>query len=222
LLSSELHRFKREHPERRLFLICHSMAGLVARDCLEDSNLNPGSVERLIMIAPPTHGTVIAQLGIGADVWEHWVARREGRPIDRVHDSIVDGFGEATADLRPKSKFLTELNARPLNANVRYTNLLGTGACLSESQVAFVRGSICDCVAKIPGGERKSKELETLLADMDELVEGKGDGVVSVKRGRLDGVADTVILPFGHAAVTGEPTTPVLREVQNVVLARLK
>jgi hypothetical protein len=85
-----------------------------------------------------------------------------------------------------------------------------------------MRESICDCVAKIPGGKRGAKELEALLADIDEMVEGKGDGIVAVKRGRLAGVADTLVLPFSHIAVTGEPTTDVLREVQEVVLARVR
>jgi pimeloyl-ACP methyl ester carboxylesterase len=222
LLSRDLHRFERQHPNRRLILVCHSMGGLIARACIEDPNLDPGNVERLIMIAPPTHGTMIAHFGIGADVWEHWLARREGQFKERMRDSVVDGLDEAAIDLCPKSEFLTKLNARPLNPNVRYTNLLGTGAHLTESQVAWMREQICDCMAKLPGGERRSQEYEKLLADLDEMVKGKGDGVVAVKRGRLNGVSDTLILPFGHIAVTGEPKNDVLREVQHIVLARVK
>jgi pimeloyl-ACP methyl ester carboxylesterase len=222
LLSAELHRFKRLHPDRRINLVCHSMGCLIARGCVEDSRLDPENVERLIMIAPPTHGTVIAQFGIGADVWEHWLARRDGQLKERMRDSIVDGLGEAAIDLCPKSVFLTELNARPLNPRVQYTNLLGTGAHFTESQVTWMREQICDRVTKLPGGERSAKKLETLLADLDEMVRGKGDGVVAVKRGRLDGVADTLVLPFGHISVTGEPTNDVLREVQRVVLARVQ
>jgi hypothetical protein len=43
-----------------------------------------------------------------------------------------------------------------------------------------------------------------------------------VKRGRLDGVADTVIMPFGHMAVTGEPRNETLREFQEAVLQRVQ
>jgi pimeloyl-ACP methyl ester carboxylesterase len=222
LLSRDLHRFQRQHPNRRLILVCHSMGGLIARACIEDSSLDPGNVDRLIMIAPPTHGTMIAHFGIGADVWEHWLARRDGQFKERLRDSIVDGLDEAAIDLCPKSEFLTKLNARPLNPDVRYTILLGTGARMTESQVTWMREQICDCVAKLPGGKRRSQEVEKLLADLDEMVKGKGDGVVAVKRGRLDGVADTLILPFGHSSVTGEPRSDVLREVQHVVVARVQ
>jgi hypothetical protein len=64
--------------------------------------------------------------------------------------------------------------------------------------------------------------LDALLADIDELVEGKGDGVVAVKRGRLDGVTDTQVLPFGHLAVTGAATSDSVRGVQHLVLERVQ
>jgi pimeloyl-ACP methyl ester carboxylesterase len=222
LLSSELRHFAQQYPQRRVILVCHSMGGLIARACLEDSLYDPGNVDRLIMIAPPTHGTIIAHFAVGTDAWEHWLARKDGWPWKRARDSIVDGLGEAAGDLCPKSEFLTELNSRPLNPHVRYTVLLGTGARLSESQAAWIRESVCDCLAKCPGGDRSAKELDALLADIDELVEGKGDGVVAVKRGRLEGVDDTLILPFGHIAVTGEPNSELLHDVQRVVLERVQ
>jgi len=222
LLSSELHRFALQYPDRRVILICHSMGGLVARECVENSLYDPRNVDRLIMIAPPTHGSLIAHFAVGTDLWEHWLSRKQGWPLERLRDSVVDGLGEAAGDLCPASQFLTELNGRPLNARVRYTVLLGTGARLTDDQVAWIRESVCDRLAKLPGGATSAKELDALLADIDELVEGKGDGVVAVKRGRLDGVADTVVLPFGHIAVTGEPKTSVLHDVQDVVLARVR
>lgn len=221
LLSSELHRFRLQYPQRHVILVCHSMGGLVARECVENALYDPGNVTRLIMIAPPTHGTLVAYFAVGTDLWEHWLARKEGWPIARLRDSIIDGLGEAADDLCPRSQFLSELNARPLNPRVRYTVLLGTGARLSESQVDWIRQSVCDRLAQLPGGKGSAQDLDALLADIDELVQGKGDGVVAVKRGRLDGVADTLVMPFGHLAVTGEPKNDVLRDVQHVVLERL-
>jgi hypothetical protein len=198
------------------------MGGLVARECVENSLYDPRNVDRLIMIAPPTHGSLIAHFAVGTDLWEHWLARKEGWPLERLRDSVVDGLGEAAGDLCPTSEFLNELNNRPLNPHVRYTVLLGTGARLTDAQVAWIRESVCDRLANLPGGATSAKELDALLADIDELVEGKGDGVVAVKRGRLNGVADTMVMPFGHIAVTGEPKTSVLHDVQNVVLARVR
>ena len=76
-------------------------------------------------------------------------------------------------------------------------------------------------LAQAPGAKSGVERLEALLGDMDELVEGKGDGVVAVARGRLNGVSDTLVLPFGHLAVTGAPATDVVRQVQAAVLERL-
>jgi pimeloyl-ACP methyl ester carboxylesterase len=222
LLSSELRKFALQNPQRKVILVCHSMGGLVARACVEDSLYDPGNVERLIMIAPPTHGTFIAHFAVGTDLWEHWLSRSRGWPWQRMRDSIVDGLGEAAYDLCPDSEFLKELNARPLNPRVRYTVLLGTGARLNEAQVDWIRHSICESLAKMPGGAKEAKDLHAILADVDELVEGKGDGIVAVKRGTLEGVPDTLTMPFGHLAVTGDATTDLIRSVQHVVLERVR
>lgn len=222
LLSHELRTFARQHPKRRVILVCHSMGSLVARACIEDSLYDPGNVERLIMIAPPTHGTLIAHFAVGSDLWEHWLSRKEGGPWRRTRDAIVDGLGEAANDLCPDSEFLVQLNARPLNRRARYSILLGTGAHIQEEQLAWIRTSVCDGLSKVPGGDRSAARLQAILNDIDELVEGKGDGVVAVKRGRLDGVSDTLVLPFGHVAVAGEPKSEVLRSVQRAVLARVQ
>ena len=60
------------------------------------------------------------------------------------------------------------------------------------------------------------------LEDLDEVVEGKGDGVVSVKRGRLEGVDDTVVLKFGHARVLRTPAHGDVNRAHQELLRRLK
>ncbi len=222
LLSEELERFAARYPERRIALVCHSMGSLVARACVENPQLDPGNVARLIMIAPPTHGTLIAYFAVGTDVYEHWLARSGGGPWRRMRDSVIDGLGEAADELRPDSAFLHNLNSRPLNPHVRYTVLLGTGARLDDEQVAWVRDSFCKHLAKVPGADGSAERLAEILDDIDEIVEGKGDGIVAVKRGRLDGVADTLIMPFGHMAIAGEPSNEMLRQVQQAVLQRVQ
>jgi pimeloyl-ACP methyl ester carboxylesterase len=221
LLSSQLRQFARTFPNRRVIVVCHSMGSIVARACVEDSLYDPGNVDRLIMIAPPNNGTMIAHFAIGSDVWEHWLARREGSLWRRFHDSVVDGLGEAADDLCPGSPFLAELNSRPRNPRVAYTVILGTGALMTEAELEWVRTSIVERFEQVPGTRSSAVRLNRLLANVDELVEGRGDGVVSVERGRLAGVADTLVLPFGHLAVTGEPSTAVVQEVQAAVLERL-
>jgi len=222
LLSEELKKFAARYPERRIALVCHSMGSLVARACIENATLDPGNVERLIMIAPPTHGTLVAHFAVGTDLYEHWLARKNGGAWRRFRDSIVDGLGEAADDLCPASVFLNELNAQPRNPRVRYSIFLGTGGCMSDSQVTWIRESFCENLAKVPGGDGSAERLDAILSDIDELVEGRGDGIVAVKRGRLEGVADTLVMPFGHMAVTGEPRDETLREFQQAVLERVQ
>jgi pimeloyl-ACP methyl ester carboxylesterase len=221
LLSCELSKFAREHPDRRFALVCHSMGGMVARACVEDGLYDPGNVDRLIMIAPPSRGSCIAYFAVGTDVWEHWLARRTGNPWRRFHDSVVDGLGEAADELCPGSEFLNELNSRPRNPRVQYSIILGSGARMSEAEMEWIRQSVVGKLAEVPGAERSAERLDRLLADMDELVAGKGDGVVAVKRGRLDGVDDTLVIPFGHLSVIGSGTSDAVRRVQQAVLERL-
>jgi hypothetical protein len=59
------------------------------------------------------------------------------------------------------------------------------------------------------------------LAELDEPVAGKGDGVVTVARGRLGGVGDTVVLKFRH----DDPLSGVARadaeKLQREIVKRL-
>lgn len=221
-MSEQLKDFAVRYPERRIALVCHSMGGMVARACLENLELDPGNVERLIMIAPPTHGTLVAHFAIGSDLYEHWIARSSGGPWRRIRDSIADGLGEAAHDLCPDSEFLADLNRRPRNPRVRYSLFLGTAGCVNDAQLLWIRESLCENLAKLPGAEGQAERLDRILADLDELVQGKGDGIVAVKRGRLAGVSDTVVMPFGHLAVTGEPTDDTIRTFQREIIARVR
>ena len=199
LLSSELRRFRRAEPDRHIILVCHSMGGMVARACIEDSLYDPCNVQRVILIAPPTCGTAIAHFAVGTDVWEHWLARRDGGPWRRFRDSVVDGLGEAADELCPGSDFLQELNSRPRNPRVRYSVILGSGARMTEAEMVWIRESVIAKLAEVPGAKGGIERIEALLGDLDELVEGKGDGVVAVARGRLEGVSDTLVRPLvGH------------------------
>ncbi len=221
-LSKQLHQLARDYPSRRVALVCHSTGGLVARACIEDPALDPGNVDQLIMIAPPTHGSQLARFAVGTDVWEHWLSRKDGWPWTRVHDSIVDGLGEAADELCPGSDFLTHLNARHRNPRVRYSILLGTRSALSDGEVAWIRENVCEKLKELPGVDGRAERLEALLDDIDELVDGKGDGVVAVKRGRLKGVDDTVVLPFCHMAIGGKTPDDEASAVYREVLQRLQ
>ncbi|TWT77373.1 Alpha/beta hydrolase family protein [Posidoniimonas polymericola] len=222
LLSAQLRLFAEQHPERRVALVTHSMGGLVARECLEDDGLWPGNVDRLIMVAPPTHGSTLARYAVGLDLWEHWIVRNDGAdPWRRVRESIADGLSEAPADLRPGSKFLRRLNARDRREEVRYTVLLGSAAQVSEEHRYLVRQTLLKTAELTPGWETDAAAVDRALACMDEVTDGKGDGAVAISRGRLPGVADTVVLPFSHLGVVHGDQEPGGLEARQVILDRL-
>jgi pimeloyl-ACP methyl ester carboxylesterase len=222
LMSRQLKEFAKDHPGQKIALVTHSMGGLVARAVIENSDLDPGDVTRLVMIAPPSQGTLLAQFAVATDLWEHWIARHEGGGWARWRDSVIDGLGEAADDLTPDSPFLTELNARPRNPHVHYSLFLGTGASVSEDEMNWMREAIKKTGGHFPGLRSGAGKLDAMLADMDELIDGKGDGVVALKRGRLTGVDDVVILPFGHLSCTGKPDREAVKQLQVELLARLK
>jgi pimeloyl-ACP methyl ester carboxylesterase len=224
LLSRDLKAFAAEHPGVPISLVTHSMGGLVARACVEDPALDPGNVARLVMIAPPTHGSMLAHASFGTDLWEHWLARREGNPWRRFRDSVVDGLGEAADELVPGSPFLSELNARPRNANIRYAIFLGTHAAISEREFANLRWVLRKSMKSEHLG-RIVAPVDNVVEDLDEVVDGRGDGVVSIERGRLEGVDDVVLLAFDHFSCTGDVDDRdgnAVRQLQAELLARLR
>ncbi len=222
LLAAELARWKKIRPRQRVSLVTHSMGGLVARVAIEDPQLDPGNVDRLIMVAPPNQGCELAQFAFGLDLWEYMDGRelRDKRCI--FYSSIEDGLSEATVDLEPNSIFLTKLNRRQRNANVRYSIFLGTGAPCSQRELDNVRGYITNAGERCSWAKFFTSRIEPSLADMDEVIKGKGDGAVAVKRGRLDGVQDTNILGFSHLNVLHDTNDPHVKEVYAEVLKRLK
>jgi pimeloyl-ACP methyl ester carboxylesterase len=221
-LSKNLKEIAAQHPQQKIAIVTHSMGGLVARACLESQELDPGNVTRLVMIAPPTHGTMLAHVAIATDVWEHWLGRAEGGAWTRCRDSVIDGLGEAADDMVPGSRFLADLNARPRNPHVRYSIFLGTCASVTEGEMKWMRTALQETGGNCPGLRDCTSRVDNLLADMEELVDGKGDGVVALKRGRLDGVDDVLVLPFGHLNCTGPDDCEAAQRVQTEVLARLR
>ncbi|MCC6492294.1 MAG: hypothetical protein IT424_04665 [Pirellulales bacterium] len=222
ILSRQLKRLHDQHPNVSVALVTHSMGGIVARVCLERGDLDPGNVTRLIMIAPPSQGTLLAHLAVATDLWEHWLNRPTGSCWTRWRDSVIDGLGEAADDLAPGSPFLTRLNQGPRNLQVSYSILLGASAAVSEGEMQWIRSAVDTTGGRCPALRTCAAHVDDLLGDMDEIIDGKGDGVVAVKRGRLAGVDDTIVLPFGHLSCTGPPDCEAVRQLQEAVLSRLQ
>jgi len=220
VLAEKLATLAREHPDRKLTLITHSMGGLLARAVIENEQLDPGNVEQLIMVACPNHGSLLAHLSFGFDFWEY-LADRDRRLMERFYAAIEDGLGEATDDLQPKSLFLEQLNFRSRRPNVSYTNLLGNAAPLSDESLLGLRETLRKVGDKNRFVRFLGDRLDNYLADLDEVVKGKGDGAVAVKRGRLEGVPDTQVLEFDHLDFSRPPDSPGAALIRGAVLRRL-
>jgi len=222
LLSRELSRLAKDHPRRGVSLVTHSMGGLVARAAIEDPKLDPGNVRQLIMVAPPNHGSALARFAFGLELNEHVAEDRRKIEVNTFLAAVEDGLAEAARDLRPDSPFLRTLNARARNPNVRYTIFLGTAAPLTDADLARLRRTAAAAGKRNRWVQFFGPRAQIWLEDLDETVGGKGDGVVSLARGRLEGVQDTVVLHFSHTSVLRTPADGDERKVHGGILQRLK
>lgn len=136
--------------------------------------------------------------------------------------SVEDGLGEASGDLTPGSPFLRRLNARPRNPRARYSVILGNKGFLTEAELAALREALRQAGEKNRIVRFLGNDTLRVLADLDEVIVGKGDGAVSLARGRLEGVKDTVVLPFDHLDITTEKPTPGAAIIEKAVLERLR
>ena len=221
LLARELAAVAAAQPERRVALLTTSMGGLVARAVIEDPALDPRNVTRLIMVAPPTHGSRLASFAFALEWHEQLTDAKERSAVERFYGAIEDGLGEAGGDLAPGSPFLQELNARPRNPRVAYTIFLGTGAPLEAPALEWMRYGAGAAAQRSRLARFLGPKVDACLADLQEVVHGKGDGAVAVARGRLEGVADTVLLEFDHVAMLGDSPQPGVRKLREEVLERL-
>ena len=121
---------------QRVDIVCHSMGGLVTRDCLTRDTIYAGAmtghtdlpdVERWVTVGTPFLGSPFAGLRLIAE-WREQAVRWSdavvnGGPTPAGMRS--DGSGEAGEDLAVDSEFLTELNERPWPVGVRLTVIYG-------------------------------------------------------------------------------------------------
>ncbi len=199
------------YPKLEFHLVVHSMGGLVARCMLENKKLDPGNVKTLIMLGTPNHGSQVSDLRSALELVQ--VADKLIMGQKDIHEALlstlVDGFGEAGYDLRPNSPLLLRLNQQPRNNKVKYHLVLGNRAPLAAAQVETLGQNILAFVDKTPGAQIYRQRLARFLGDLDELVMGKGDGAVSLKRGKLQGV-EAKVVEQDHLGLlkTGSDTSP--------------
>jgi len=222
-LARALQEFERRYPDRRLALVAHSMGGLLSRVAIEDPDTAVvGNVDRLIMVATPNQGSNLARVPVSLDFWQNWVDGEPDTIRSVLLESLLDGLNEARIDLQPESEFLARLNGLSRNPDVRYSLILGNKGPATREQLDELRRVIIDSQNANVALRALGPRLDALLEDLDELVDGLGDGAVALERGRLQGVDDTIVLEFHHGLITSELTDAGGNRLVDEILTRLE
>ncbi|MBL8763479.1 MAG: hypothetical protein JNM07_04335 [Phycisphaerae bacterium] len=202
---------------RRVDLVGHSMGGLLSREVLTNPDMYGGrgaadpasgrpSVERLVMLGTPNHGSALARLRGVAEAREHlerWISSfaydrtpgvRRGDPR-LLLGFLYDHVGGAGADLLPDSPFLRGLNARPVPADVSMTIVAARVADPGTADAVRLLDS--PTLRRVLGGA-EGERLDWAAEKLRGAINGLGDGVVSLESARLEGVDDFVIVGTNH------------------------
>ena len=218
-LSQQLLRVKEAGP---VFLVTHSMGALVARAAIEGPRFDPGTVQRLVMIAPPNHGSALARYACSLDVCEYFTSATRRTESGFVAGAVADGLSEALRDLEPHSEFLRGLNQRPRNPRVRYSMLVGTGAPIGQAGLWWLDYLFDTTKVHCSWMGRADRIYRRQCLNHQELITGCGDGFVAVDRARLVGVSDVRLGNFGHNDILQNPTDPEVVRARAWLLERLR
>jgi pimeloyl-ACP methyl ester carboxylesterase len=208
-------------PTTRISVVTHSMGGLVARDVLENKRNKIANVDRLVMLVPPNHGSHLAKYACSLDVYEYATSASRRDEAGFIAGSILDGLSEATLDMRPQSEFLRQLNARSRNPNVRYTIVLGTDGILGASELGLAKAGLDRAARRCRWVECVSNKVDAKAIKYDEIIDGQGDGIVSLQSGKLPGVSDVIVGRFSHGEILEGSTNREVAKVRAQVIKRL-
>ena len=198
--------FRKEAGETRPWtILAHSMGALVARSYVEGAGRGAGDVDSLILVAPVNQGAHIARL---QPVLQMISGMRtvQGKRTAQALAELSEGVSESATDLLPGSAFLKRINGKPRNADVDYHILAGDRGVLTEDARKKVDDQV-EAVSRNLGVFGSLTRLATgdLGPVLDELTDGVGDGCVALKRTRLAGSAEPVVLHANHAELIRAP-----------------
>jgi pimeloyl-ACP methyl ester carboxylesterase len=199
--GAQMESLRSQYPKMPIYIVAHSMGGLVARCYLEGPDY-AGGVQKFIMIAPPNHGSTWAPLRMALSIQEHYYLRALD-PGWHWTWFITEGLGEAGADLSPDSALLHELNERPRREGTQYTIIAGSVSDLDrvEAEVATSASSF------IPKPTRRWWGIGRAYGNMQKFAEdrrtrtGDNDGPVTIKSAELKNVKDVVVIPADHRSL---------------------
>jgi pimeloyl-ACP methyl ester carboxylesterase len=206
LLADCFADLRHSYPELKVDVIAHSMGGLVVRRFVEGPSYF-GGVDRIVLLGTPNHGSTWARCRWTLELCQHY-QKWQTDPTWTRKRMREDGNGEAGDDLKPGSKLLQQLNARPRAAGVRYTVIAG-----DQNAVRNVAADWVDCTAScFPtrttrwwGFRQCHAALARRSAEM-RAAHSPADGPVTVDSCRLDGVNDFVVAHTDHVGLAcGNP-----------------
>lgn len=181
-----------------LVLVGHSRGGLVARKWIQDHPAKRGRIEGLILLACPNGGSRLADVAdffargvkvinriIPSDLWPD-----RGRIFPRLsafYEEIVGLFkGVALEELRPHSSFILGLKRKELEeerSRIPYLNLVATSTVFTKLYRISTHdiGDLREVISLI---DSLPKMIPAVMMP-DEIVNEKGDGLVSKGRARI-------------------------------------
>lgn len=188
---------------KEITIVAHSMGGLVSREMLTHPDFYAGkgtgheklpTVRRLIMVGTPNQGASLAKLRPFAEVRE--TAVRLFSRDRMLFGGFFDGAGEAAEDLLPESEFILRLNARPHADDVQYTVLAALASPVTAAGIEKMKKKLH---AKI--GDTHPDQIDKSAEALSKLIEGIGDGAVSLESTRFKGFEDHLIVRGNHATM---------------------
>lgn len=210
--------------DRPAVLIGHSMGGLVIRDFVgawrhpvgAAPRVEGAAVRSVFLVGTPNHGSEWARLRVWLELRDHFLNAEE-REFS-LFASLRDGVGTAKVDLRPGSRFLETLNARPWPEDVELR--LIAGDVLDDG---VFRENLEELAARAP----TEQSAHTLREWWSDVAQSLGDGVVTVESVRIEGMEDPIVLPASHRGLLrrspfepgNPPAIPLLRRWIREVLA---
>lgn len=218
-------------PQTQVTLVTHSMGGLVARCALEWSadpvERRPAKVDRLVMICPPNHGSILAKYADAMEITDLAERlQRDGLNWESLMETLVhDGMGEACEDLTPDSEFLRRLNTAPRAEGVRYSIAFGTGGPIDPVHRA-VTSLVWEGLRENLERESRdaawfAKRLHELIR-CDELTRGRGDGAVACRSANLMGAHEKAGFRIHHLQWVEDAEPEVQRMIDWVVQRALR
>ena len=180
--------------QQALVLVGHSMGGLIAREWTNHPTLENDSITGLITIGTPHQGSAWATL---PPLMQLFVKGEFG--VSDMSDLILHApSNPALRDIAPGSAFLDALNARENRRDVRYTSVIGTGSPIDATTVEKIQQAFRQLERRDGFVRLIRPRIQPLLNGFDELVRGRGDGIVASQNATMASTTDLVEVDLSH------------------------